>query len=181
MYNYITVGPYTGPYRDIARRVKSLDPEALQAAAIALRNILPPNAVLVPVPSHSGEPTFSFVLCRFIAAASRFPMFDCLRGVPRESLCDLKNREFLQGMQKGSLMPKPETLGFRLTRTPPVGKRPCLIDNVLASGTTAAAALSLFGPDALMAVIACDETYPKVPGLVDACEEVSQERNRLRP
>ena len=179
VFNYMAIGPYDGSYRDLAKKVKTLDAEAMLLAAAALRNALPDNAVLVPLPSHTGEPTFTKVLCSVIASKSRCPLCDCLRGTPRESLCDLKNREYLSGAAKGTFMPSPDSLGFYLCGPLPQGKRPVLIDNVVASGTTAKAALRLFGEDAVLLAIAVDEGYPKVEGIRN-CRPLKKPKNPFR-
>lgn len=163
MYNYLALGPYAGHYRDIARKVKSLDREALMVAVPALRRLLPPDAVLIPMPSHTGEPGFTAVICRALSLLTRRPVCDCLRCSPRESLCTLKNTEFRQGLPKGSLMPHPDTLRFRLVKDLPAYGTPVVIDNVIASGTTGEAALSVLGERAVLLVIADDVTFPKRP------------------
>lgn len=167
MHQFICVGPYKDDYRDIARKVKAGNKEAITTAAYALRAVLPDDAMLIPAPGHTGVPTYTLDLCRAIAAISRYPLCDCLRGTPHEGLCELKNKEYTEGHEKGSLMPDPSALGVHLTRKPLPGKRPCVIDNVIASGTTAAACLSVLPENSLMVVIACDYTYPKVQEISD--------------
>ena len=163
MYNYLALGPYKGSYRDIAKRVKSLDRDALIQAVPALRRVLPPDAILVPMPSHTGKPEFTAVICKALSLLSRRPVCDCLRCTPHESLRTLKNTEFLQGLPKGNLMPPPGSLGFRLVKDLPAFGTPVVIDNVIASGTTGVAALSLLGEKAVLLVIADDVTFPKRP------------------
>lgn len=169
LVKFVTVGPYEGAYRDIARGVKVKDEHSLFIGASALRNIIPDDAVLIPVPSHDGKADSNLILCALIAHGTHIPVCDCIKGTGHKSLCELKHEETNRNLRKGSLMPKPEQLGFSLTKKIPEGKTPVIIDNVVASGTTAIAAASLFS-DPLVFCIACDYDYPKYKGLIDYTE-----------
>lgn len=163
MVYYTSVGEYKGAYRDIAKRVKVNDVEAIGIAATALSAIIPKGSILIPIPSHEGYPTYNLAICLLLQKIYRYRLCDCLRCRPHESLCTLKNKEHQQGKPQGSLLPSPETMGFYLKNNPTKGNI-ILIDNVVASGTTAMAAAQLL-PGSEVYCIASDETFPKIEGI----------------
>lgn len=68
-YSIATLGKYnTDDLRDLAHRVKDGDSAAIADAGRRLAKILPKNAVLVPMPSRTGEPTTMRALADAIAA-----------------------------------------------------------------------------------------------------------------
>lgn len=95
--------------------------------------LVPPDAVLVPVPGRTGRATVARRLAEAIAGRTGAPVADVLRGRKRESLYDLKRR---------GIAPSPDALGLRRVGELPAGRTPVLVDNVMATGTTAAAALA---------------------------------------
>lgn len=158
-------GDYTGERRNLARMVKRNDPTAIAVAARILSGMLPKGSIVVPIPSHNGGQSYNLHTCRILEERYGHTMLDCIRSTEHESLRSVKHRELHEGRPKGSLMPKPEELGMYLAQPVTTKKKICLIDNVIASGTTATAAAMLF-TDAMLYCLADDVTYPKIPNII---------------
>lgn len=127
---------YNEHTRLIAHGIKDGDWDALLLAAHRMSNILPPNAALVPMPSHLGYAHQTLCLARLISDITDAPVADVLIGNLRESLYDCK--------KAGRTLSASE-LGFRLEGELPKGKVPCIIDNVIDTGLTAMAAAKAVG------------------------------------
>ena len=136
----------TAPYLDVqslAHGVKDGDTEAIKKAAARIAdviNVIPDkqNLVLVPMPSHNGNATYTKVLAEEIAKLTGLTTADVLAAKPYSSLYDFKKENGLQDI------PVP---AFNIEETLPNGKAPLIIDNVLDTGTTAYAAAHAFGTD----------------------------------
>ena len=131
----------TGNYRQdgrcqTAHAMKEGERWAICKAAREMVKYIPSNAVLIPMPSHTGRATYTKELCRMIARETAAQVCDCLQGTPRETLYSLKQ----QGRR-----PTPKKLGFYLAEPLPTDKRVIIVDNVVATGTTAAAAVRAIG------------------------------------
>lgn len=113
---------------------------------------IPTNAVLVPMPSHTGRATYTKDLCRLIARETAAEVCDYLRGKERETLYNLKR----QGRHV-----LPAKLGFYLSQPLPAGKRVIIIDNVVATGTTAAAAVRAIGGGVVFAYAAATNSQTR--------------------
>lgn len=131
----------TGNYRQDGRNVtahamKEGERWAIAKAAREMARYIPTNAVLIPMPSHTGKATYTLDLCKRIAAVTTAQVCDVLQGAARETLYSIKKqgRHIL-----------PAKLGFYQTAPIPEGTRVIIIDNVVATGTTAAAALQTVG------------------------------------
>lgn len=131
----------TGNYRqggrcETAHAMKNGEKWALWKAAAEMVQYIPTNAVLIPMPSHTGRATYTLELCRMIAKTTAAEVRDILRGNERETLYTLKKqgRHILPGK-----------LGFYTTEPTPTDKRILIIDNVVATGTTATAAVRALG------------------------------------
>ena len=127
----------TGNYRKdgrckTAHAMKDGENWAILKAAAEMVQYIPTNAVLVPMPSHTGKATYTLELCKRIARETAAEVCDYLKGTPRETLYNLKKqgRHIL-----------PAKLGFYLSQPLPKNKRVLIVDNVVATGTTAAAAV----------------------------------------
>ena len=131
----------TGNYRkdgrcETAHAMKEGANWAIHRAAAEMVQYIPTNAVLVPMPSHTGKATYTLELCKRIARETAAEVCDYLKGTPRETLYNLKKqgRHIL-----------PAKLGFYLSQPLPANKRIIIIDNVVATGTTAAAVRAIGG------------------------------------
>ena len=131
---------YSGQYRDIAKLLKNGTPEAVAKAATDMAKYVPENAVLIPMPDHTGkvnENTDTMILARAISELTGRPVVAALEGNNRES----RHGARLEGRQAAGV----EELGFRQAQEIPEGTMPIFIDNVVTSGVTANAAEQAMG------------------------------------
>lgn len=147
----------TGNYRkdgrtETAHAMKEGANWAIYKAAAEMVKYIPTNAVLVPMPSHTGRATYTLELCKRIARETAAEVCDYLKGTPRETLYSLKK----QGRK-----PTPKKLGFYLSQPIPSGKRVIIIDNVVATGTTAAAAVRAIGGGVVFAYAAATNSQTR--------------------
>lgn len=147
----------TGNYRqgnrcETAHAMKEGANWAIIRAAREMVRYIPTNAVLVPMPSHTGRATYTLDLCRLIARETAATVCDYLRGSERETLYNLKK----QGRK-----PTPKKLGFYLSQPLPTDKRVLIIDNVVATGTTAAAAVRAIGGGVVFAYAAATNSQQR--------------------
>ncbi len=147
----------TGNYRkdgrcETAHAMKEGANWAIYRAAAEMVQYIPTNAVLVPMPSHTGKATYTLELCKRIARETAAEVCDYLKGTPRETLYNLKKqgRHIL-----------PAKLGFYLSQPLPAGKRVIIIDNVVATGTTAAAAVRAIGGGVVFAYAAATNSQTR--------------------
>ena len=151
----------TGNYRkdgrcETAHAMKEGANWAIYKAAAEMVKYIPSNAVLVPMPSHTGRATYTLELCKRIARETAAEVRDILRGKERETLYTLKKqgRHIL-----------PTKLGFYATEPAPTDKRIIIIDNVVATGTTATAAVRALGGGIVFAYAAATNSQPR-PDLI---------------
>lgn len=147
----------TGNYRkegrsETAHAMKNGERWAIFKAAAEMVKYIPKNAVLIPMPSHTGKATYTKELCRLIARDTAAEVCDILRGKERETLYNLKK-------QGRHILPK--KLGFYVTQEPPTGKRLLIIDNVVATGTTATAAVCTLGGGIVFAYAAATNSQTR--------------------
>lgn len=147
----------TGNYRkdgrtETAHAMKEGAKWAIYKAAAEMVKYIPTNAVLIPMPSHTGRATYTLELCKRIARETAAEVCDYLKGTPRETLYSLKK----QGRK-----PTPKKLGFYLSQPIPSGKRVIIIDNVVATGTTAAAAVRAIGGGVVFAYAAATNSQTR--------------------
>ena len=131
----------TERHRQVANLIKQNNREALMIAAGEMAELVPDNAVLIPMPNHYGvvdENTDTMQLARMISELTGRPVMNALAGVERESRLKVK-----QEKRGGDVTA--EDLGFRQTMEIPEGTIPYFIDNLVATGTTAQAAHDAFG------------------------------------
>ena len=147
----------TGNYRqgdrcETAHAMKEGAIWAIYKAAAEMVKYIPTNAVLIPMPSHTGRATYTLELCKRIARETAAEVRDILRGRERETLYTLKK----QGRHFS-----PAKLGFYATEPAPKGKRVIIIDNVVATGTTAAAAVRAIGGGVVFAYAAATNSQTR--------------------
>lgn len=147
----------TGNYRkdgrtETAHAMKEGAKWAIYKAAAEMVKYIPTNAVLIPMPSHTGRATYTLELCKRIARETAAEVRDILRGSERETLYTLKK----QGRHFS-----PAKLGFYATEPAPKGKHVIIIDNVVATGTTAAAAVRAIGGGVVFAYAAATNSQPR--------------------
>lgn len=143
--NYFYCGDYydqSGLYRKISHEIKFGDDEAIAIASEQMAKLVPPNSILVPIPSHDGTANATLKLANAIASITGSQVIDALKGKSRESLYVLKKK----GVKVDS-----DYLGFFLGTELPNGKNVVFIDNVIATGTTANAALKTVDTGSILA------------------------------
>lgn len=150
MTSYRAAGSYYFSYglRAVAHGVKDGDPDQIKAAAHILLPAFPESSVLIPMPSHDGNAESTLALVEAISAINGMTVLDVLKGRPRMSQYDAK----YNGVTLNA-----EDLGLYLDGDIPEGLHPCIVDNVIATGLTARAAINCV-PHATVFAIAYDET-----------------------
>ncbi len=153
---YITTGNYRKKaHNDLAKEMKQGNSLAIAIAAAEMERYIPDNAVLIPMPSHKGFATYTLELAKRIGELTQTEVCDTLKGSPRKSLYQLK---------KEGRNPRKAKFGFYLTASIPSGKQIIIIDNVVATGTTAAAAATAVG-DCVVFALADDGRAKKIKGM----------------
>lgn len=139
-----------GMFRKIAHGIKEGDPDSIRMAAEQMAGKVPKNAVLVPIPGRTGRATTALTLANEIAKLSGAEVIDALAGQPRQSFYDMKRRGEAIDM---------DMLGFRLGIDLPKGRPVIFVDNVVATGTTANAALGLVETGSILAYAFDDQAF----------------------
>ena len=127
------VGYRGGAHSSIAKRIKEGNPDAITEAAYQMSVRIPLGSILVPMPSHNGDATYTVKLAETIAMATDSDVMDVLKGKARMSVYEAKQK----GIQLRS-----DELGMYVTEELPKGRNVVIIDNVIDKGTTALAAVS---------------------------------------
>lgn len=120
----------------IAHSIKEGDADAIDYAARMMAAVVPANAILVPIPGHHGVADQTLRLSQALSSYTHLPFVDALQGREHESQYEAKLR--------GHLLSGRE-MGFHQIRELPSGRIPCLIDNVVDTGTPAKAAAGVLG------------------------------------
>ena len=131
---------YGGEHADIARLIKSGNKEIVQAVAEDMALRVPENAVLVPMPPHSGkvtESTDTMILARAISEITGKPVINALESDEHIS----RNQAKKQGIRGVDA----KSLGIRQIAEIPANAMPVYIDNVVGGGVTAKAAHDAVG------------------------------------
>lgn len=143
------VGEYREPELEkLARALKTGYSEIICQAASLMVNMVGPNAVLIPIPSHEGRASYTLHLARELSRLTDATIADILMCKPHESSYELKHQ--------GRVL-KAEEMGFKLMEPLITDRHVILVDNVIASGNTAKAAINLL-PGATMIALANDST-----------------------
>jgi len=88
----IAVGKHEGELRELAHQVKTGDKQAIEKAADLMFNAVPQNAILVPIPGHEGDATYTYSLAKAISEKSSSVVIDAIQGFSRESAYESKKR-----------------------------------------------------------------------------------------
>ncbi|MBP5791023.1 MAG: zeta toxin family protein, partial [Kiritimatiellae bacterium] len=132
-YSVTSLGGYGGRLRVLAHGVKEGDEDAMNEAAGRMAALIPDNAVLIPIPSHTGKATTMLQLANAIQALKpSATVLDALEADPHES----------NYVQKKRLHRPPDAVSMRMKEgiELPQGRPVYFVDNVVASGVTYAAA-----------------------------------------
>ena len=136
---------YTRGVPELCHAVKNGNPDAVRKMAKEMAAIVPPNAVLIPTPQHCGFPVYTLELCKEIAAHTGATVCDILRCIPHESLYLARKRK--------------HTVSLRFYLTGSLPDSPMfLVDNVISTGKTVAAAIRAIGQRIDPLVYAVDST-----------------------
>ena len=148
-FSIATLGKYrTDDLRSLAHRVKDGDAEAIAEAGKRLAVIMPPDAVLVPMPSHTGEPTTMRLLADAIAAnANGAKVVDALRSNAHESNYAQKKRG-----------EEPAEIEMRKVADIPENAEVYIVDNVIDTGATYSAAMKAIPNAHILALADTDRT-----------------------
>lgn len=129
-----------GEYAEIAKKIKTGDPEAIRTAAKDMAAMVPENAVLIPVPPHTGKVTDStdtMMLAKAISEITGRPVINALAGGEHISRQEAKNNN-IRGVDA-------QSMGFTQVAEIPADAMPVFIDNMVAGGVTAKAAHDAVG------------------------------------
>ena len=122
------IGRHAGLLREIAHGVKDGSAKHTDMAARLFDAALPPDCAIVPMPGHCGRADAMLDVALRVSAMSGRAVIDALACVPHESSYAQKAR---------GLAPAPIAMLARFA----VHGEIAIIDNCIASGTTASAAL----------------------------------------
>ena len=150
---------HNGDHAEIARAIKTGSPEAIRQAAEEMALKVPDNAILIPMPPHSGtvtDSTDTMILAKAIAEITGSPVATALESDEHIS----RNKAKTEGIRGVNA----ESMGFRVSSnyrfgmirngqwvfvdgfsTIPDSKMPIFIDNVVGGGVTAQAAHDAVG------------------------------------
>lgn len=143
---------YEGDVREIVEGIKRKDPSSLKKAAEAMAKAVKTGDALVPVPSHLGYAEETLALAEEISRLTGAPVVDALKSTPRSS-----NYE----KEELGVLPSANTLGMFKTANVPEGRRVVLVDNLVSTGTAAAAAAEAMGEGEVLA-FAWDVNAPTI-------------------
>lgn len=131
---------YAGEHKDIARMIKSGDPDVINSIVDDMAQHVPENAVLVPMPPHEGkvtESTDTRILAEALSKKTGAPVIVALESDYHPSR--------YQAKASGDRSVNAQTMGFRQVEEIPEGKMPVFIDNMVGGGQTAIAAKNAIG------------------------------------
>lgn len=139
-------GRYEGWLRWLCKGVQMGDRECIIKSAKLFDLMLPSECVIIPMPSHLGYAIHMADVCRELLKLNHNREWvDCLHSNVHES-------NYLQKKNGGT--PQPISMGVRMCYEDIEGDRDkFILDNVIASGVTASAALEAI-PEAMVCAIA---------------------------
>lgn len=127
--------------RDLSYGVKSLDPRAIEIVASDMAKIIPGDtskAILVPIPSHTGDTTSNLVIAQAMAEKTGAKVYDVLERKLGPSQRDAR----VAGRK--TLKPVDFEMSLR-GRLPSDLENVYFVDNVVSSGATIRAARDVVG------------------------------------
>ena len=128
---------YDGINRWVCHKIKEMDKDAINYAARNMAKLISfRNAVLVPMPGHTGVPTNAMQLARAIASYTGLPVVDAIQGKSRESNYLAKHA--------GHPLTESQMWLFQVEDLPK-GRVPVIIDSCVDTGTSAKAAYHALG------------------------------------
>lgn len=136
IYPFFAPERYIGEHIKTTQAIKNGDIEAIRKAAAAMAKYVPDNAVLIPMPSHTGtadENNGVTLLAKEIGRITGATVINAIEGDNRQSRYASKKHN-----KKGITAAQ---MGFRQVKELPAGAVPIIIDNVVSVGETAKAAL----------------------------------------
>lgn len=138
-------GRYEGWLRWLCKGVQSGDSECIKKSAKLFDLMLPDECVIIPMPGHAGFALQMADICSELHKLNKHRSWrDCLYS----------NAHVPNYLQKKNGIPKPISMGIRSGYDYIKGDcQKFIIDNVIASGVTASAALEAI-PDAMVCAIA---------------------------
>lgn len=147
---------YSNPYgevRDLCHAVKTpggfLDiPRSMLYQIVSAVGEKGRRTVLIPIPGHDGTPDYTLDICISIRNYARWKdirIIDALRGRKRESLCDLKHQGKDIADVKVAFHLNDKEIDAEQVATLSRSYDIVLVDNVIDSGRTAAAAEKALG------------------------------------
>lgn len=140
-YDFISTGEYYSHGRSsTAHAMKNGNRKSIERAAKIMSRYVKPDMLLVPMANHVGYATYTKTLAGEIAKLSGAQVLDVMKGATRETFYDKKSKD--EEVTK-------EELGLYLSAEVPKDKTVLIIDNVVSTGTTAAAAIDLI-PNGIM-------------------------------
>lgn len=135
MTNKYYLNYYEPRMRELCHAVKECDLDAAKDAANMLLDMdIPVDAILIPVPQHTGQAVYTKEIADIIACETGIEVMDILRCKPRETLYALKKRGI--GVSNAGI--------YSLTAVPN-GRLVYLIDNVIDTGSTVMSAGQALG------------------------------------
>lgn len=135
--------------RRVARGVKYSDQLAIEKAAADIAAILPPGAVIIPIPNADGTTTKSLELAQAVARRTGAQIKDILYGESRDSQYERK---------KGGKPLLADEMRMFASEELTMAHNTFLIDNVAGTGETIRAARTALGVDIPALVYAAEPT-----------------------
>lgn len=129
----IAVGYHSGKLRELAHQVKTCNASAISQAATLMSSLVPDNSVLVPIPSHKGDATYTYNMAREIGNIRGLKVIDAIQGFSRESAYEAKKSH------------RKSDIWFYKIEDIPTTTRIVFIDNCVATGRTCKAARRAVG------------------------------------
>lgn len=156
--------------RNVARGLKTANPDAIATAAPEMAARVPPRAILVPIPDHQGSTVANKALADAMAALGQdVEVHDVLgRGEASESSRELRQKG------KPGLTAEQHAASMKVTGELPTGRPVVLIDNLETTGATAEGARRV-----LERPNATSVTYAKAP--IPAGEEEAKPAPAKKP